>query len=69
MRVILRNLSFSCICVCGVVAKGSPHNETVKNASMVTPNLIVSFKRTTAGCVAVMAARIVIVSWEGEVGG
>ena len=61
MRVISRNLSFSCIWICRVVTNGSPHNERVKNTSMVTPNLIASFNVlcstfgegcTTAGCVA-----------------
>ena len=60
------------------MTNGSPHNERVKNTSMVTPNPIASFNVlcstfgegcTTARCVAVMATRIVIVSWEGEVGG
>ena len=78
MRVVLRNLSFSCVCICELVAKGSPHNEMIKNTSTVTPNLIASFNVlcstfgegcTTARCVAAMATRIIIVSWEGEVGG
>ena len=43
MRVVLRNLSFSCICICRVVAKGSPHNEVVKNTSTATPNPVASF--------------------------
>ena len=60
------------------MAKGSPHNEMIKNTSTVTPNLIASFNVlcstfgdgcTTARFVAVMATRIIIVSWEGEVGG
>ena len=59
------------------MAKGSPHNEMIKNTSTVTPNLIASFNVlcstfgegcTTAECVAVMVAGIVIASWENEVG-